>query len=254
MFKTEPLKSFVIGKCKRIPIPSRQFIHSLSSQTFHFPSHLSVNIPAKDRLVIPFGSSPFLKNPLEMPAIDSIDPCLAKTPNPPLEPPTLPGDTIFGYLPPHPAHSNPKKNRRYLLTVMEQSSKINADELKLAIKAKVAEAAAEAEKSVSSSSAPEGFSIVAQGLVQRENELEFKERSVALPTWKFVKDNQLKVVGYGFFKSTWNLLTPPIYNALGKEVGEGGIQTNKILLLILCFPPLPLTRYSRTSLWKSAAK
>lgn len=77
------------------------------------------NIPVRNRLEIPGGSSPFLSSPT----------CTDQTQGKgahyvaqgPSEPPKIPGQVCLDYVPPHPPLSNPRKLHRYVFTLLESS-------------------------------------------------------------------------------------------------------------------------------------
>ncbi|KAJ3080843.1 hypothetical protein HK102_002775, partial [Quaeritorhiza haematococci] len=120
---------------------------------------------------------------------------------PPGTAPSLPGDVVLGYVPPHPAHSTPRQERRYLVTLLEQ----RGGKVENVLKATKSEGDAAAE-------GLEGLKAVH---AEREKEMMFKERSTFLPLWRFMNDHNMTLRGYGFFTSCWNPHTPEIYRRLG---------------------------------------
>jgi hypothetical protein len=147
----------------------------------------SANIQIKGDMIIQPRISTYLNSIPE----SSVAPPLALTTSAP------PGDVIFEYVPLHPAHSNPRASRRYLLTLLKQNNLIDPAKLKASLTREVGP---------SDASAPLNEAGVA---------METNARANFGPTWKFINEQNMTVAGYGFLKSTWNLYTPAIYRSMG---------------------------------------
>jgi hypothetical protein len=79
----------------------------------------SANIPVEYQLNVEGGSSPFLSpNSQEEIVLDQKN-GTHFIPSAPSRPPVIPGETLLDYVPPHPPLSNPRKNHRYLFTLLE---------------------------------------------------------------------------------------------------------------------------------------
>ena len=83
----------------------------------------SANIPITKCLEIKGGNSPFLvesKEPLKRdPKIENRGAHFV--PSGSTEPQEIPGEVLLDYIPPHPPLSNPRKNHRYVFTLLESS-------------------------------------------------------------------------------------------------------------------------------------
>ena len=150
----------------------------------------SCNIPVQFRCDIKGGSSPFIKE--DKIQRDSNQNGIHFLPQPPAEPPSIPGEVLLDYIPPHPALSNPRKNHRYLFSLLESNtigSKIDTCEFQTLLK-----------------------SVQESG---QRPEMNPSARFSLGPTYKWIKDHGMNLVGYGLFTSVWNRNTCQIYKGLG---------------------------------------
>jgi hypothetical protein len=95
----------------------------------------SANIPVTKSLEIAGGASSFLMEPKEPlkrdPEIENRGAHFV--PSGSAEPQQVPGEVLLDYIPPHPPLSNPRKNHRYVLTLLERSKegeKLDTKELR----------------------------------------------------------------------------------------------------------------------------
>ncbi|KAJ3219239.1 hypothetical protein HK099_004757 [Clydaea vesicula] len=142
-----------------------------------------VNIPVKERLEIRGGESVFLKSNPDNVNCFNLQTRFPFRPN--QEKRKQVGDTIFPYIPPHPAHSNPRLTRRYLFTLIEQKELIDVEKYKNDLKL---QSVKEYKK---------------KNTVEELKEMEYVERGLFLPTWKYVTETKSKVVS-NFFICFYN--------------------------------------------------
>ena len=128
----------------------------------------SVNIPIKDSIQINYGSSPNLQKEVKFDY--SLFAHGMRGPKPPSAAPIIPGDVILDYIPPHPAHSNPRSNRRYLFTLLEQKEEISVENLQKEMQSKTTKLRNSSTRMYS----------------QRAKELKMDERASLFPTWKLI--------------------------------------------------------------------
>ncbi|KAJ3407518.1 MFT2-Corn MFT-like protein [Chytridiales sp. JEL 0842] len=196
---------------------------------------LVTDIPVQNELVIPFGTSPFLRPASSTPAIPpTSNKGAGFHPVPPTTEPKIPGNMVLPYLPPHPPNSNPRKVHRYLLTVFEQKEKgavqIDLGTLKAAA-LREREAGLEVKRkalAMQRRNKSDGTEVEVPAwekkiVGEREEELLVLERG-QVPTWGLRRAavegvqgevDSLSVAGWAFFTSGWNLYTPEIYTRLG---------------------------------------
>ncbi|KAJ3031175.1 UNVERIFIED_CONTAM: MFT2-Corn MFT-like protein [Siphonaria sp. JEL0065] len=176
---------------------------SLSTNSIQEWCHwLITDIPVTNRLVIAPGSSPYLNSsPVDTSKLTGT----SFHPSQPTAEPTLPGNVILPYVPPHPANSNPRKNHRYLLTVFEQEGDgpLNI-QLESIRQNALNQRSHELDKKVWEK----------DYLGEKEESMNFIERS-GFSTWGLGVKHGLTVAGYAFFTSCWNLHTPDIFSRLG---------------------------------------
>jgi hypothetical protein len=133
----------------------------------------------------------------------------------------LPGNVILPYVPPHPANSNPRKVHRYLLTVFEQTEgkglQVDLGKARQ-VALKERQEALERRVGAIKKGGDEVPAWEKNVLGAKEEEMLTLERG-QFPTWGFAKGHAgLKVAGYGFFTSGWNLYTSDIYTRLGESL------------------------------------
>ncbi|KAI8802487.1 phosphatidylethanolamine-binding protein [Cladochytrium replicatum] len=144
------------------------------------------DIPITQRLVIPSRTSPYI-DMTKIPVSERSLNTAGYFPPPPEEvSEPVPGTTVLPYVPLHPAFSDPKHVHRYIFYVMEQ--KAAGLELPQAL------------KDLNHSSKD---SIVGNA------------RGSFLPAYKFLTSRGLEMKGYGFLRSTWNIYTSKVYEAMG---------------------------------------
>jgi hypothetical protein len=147
---------------------------------------LRANIPVEYRLEVDGGSSPFLS-----PGKGHLVKDAHHIPEAPIEPPLIPGETIFPYIPPHPPLSDPRKVHRLLFTLLESKNigeKIDVERIKSMI------------------------NVSEEGTERPE--LKSNARTALGTTYKFINDFDLKVEGYGILSTGWNVYTPDIFTRL----------------------------------------
>jgi phosphatidylethanolamine-binding protein (PEBP) family uncharacterized protein len=159
---------------------------------------LVTNIPITSNITIPGGTSPYLAPPtattLEYESSKG-ESFHSKSPEILTE---LPGTTVFPYVPPHPANSNPRSIHRYVLAVLKQNGKVDVSSSSFA-----------AQKSDAS------FDMWEKDYIgDREKELLVRERG-AMSIQRMASDFGMSVEGFGFFTSGFNLHTPDIFTRLG---------------------------------------
>lgn len=146
------------------------------------------DIPVNGRVVIPSKTTSFLKDTTTTTSTVSEI-----------------GNTIFDYVPAHPALSNPKTLHRYVVSVWKQASEklaIDKEEWK-----KQASQEREQAKSLSS------FNRIAEG--EGELKMEYRERGIPFPTMRFAQAHNLELAGFAFFTSTFNVDSPKLFQDLG---------------------------------------
>ncbi|KAI8824383.1 uncharacterized protein EV422DRAFT_519929 [Fimicolochytrium jonesii] len=176
---------------------------------------LITDVPVQRRLVIPGGSSPYLQTPKDDAAKGELEKMLTGAhfvPKAPETAPVIPGNVVFPYVPAHPPASNPRKQHRYMLVVLEQekegSVKIDVESLK----AQARKTEAELKKKAEEAGLPQWER---SALGEREAEIMVRERGLLLPITKFIKDNNLTLKGRGFMTSFWDIHTPAVFSQLG---------------------------------------
>ncbi|KAJ3042549.1 MFT2-Corn MFT-like protein [Rhizophlyctis rosea] len=175
------------------------------------------DIPVQNRLIIPGGTSPFL-GPPTAPSGPTVFTTF------PEQPPELPGNVIFPYVPPHPALQAPKKIHRYMVVALEQKGEklpLGMDQIRAAVAEEEARLEAEA-KEAGKPWDNKWMGEVEKEVLKRgafvgeaEKKIGLKERAVLLPLAKFMEEYNLSLQGYGFFQQTYTLRTPEIFTRLG---------------------------------------
>jgi hypothetical protein len=118
---------------------------------------------------------------------------------PPKQEPIIPGDVVFGYVPPHPAFEAPRHSHRYVFALLEQTESINANTLKTNL----------------SKQKHDYLSLIGSKESEQDSRFEMIERKLVGPLWKFKEEMGLNLMGYSFFGSTWNPLTCEVFKMLG---------------------------------------
>ena len=150
------------------------------------------NIKITSSIEIKPGSSPYLT---ELPELTSNNgnPVFQGT----VSNPEIPGDVVFDYVPFHPAHSNPRKQRRYMFVLLKQTEKVDIEELKSILK----------KRSIGKQSS-NLFSA-------KTSKIQVLERGALGPILQYSKDVKSDIDGYGFVTSGWNIYCPEIFKSLG---------------------------------------
>eukprot|EP00842_Homolaphlyctis_polyrhiza_P000120 jgi/Hompol1/1108/HPOL_005513-RA len=166
---------------------------------------LVTDIPVGYRGVIPAAPSSHFK-PERLSNVDPASP-FASLPSPPTEN-KLPGNVVLDYVPIHPAFSNPRNVHRYVFSVFQQpTEKLNVD-------SDAFKAAAEAHRQAVA--AQRASLPISEKQIEGEGEraLGLRERFAVLPTMKFAKQHDLKLVGFGFLTSAWTRDTSHVFTGL----------------------------------------
>lgn len=106
-------RNTVIGSCKAV------YFDELNKKLMC--NVQSTNIPVQGKLEIPGGSSPFLGPPNASSENTEDSKGVHYVPSAPQTPPSLPGQVLLDYVPPHPPMSNPRKLHRYVLALLESN-------------------------------------------------------------------------------------------------------------------------------------
>ncbi|KAI9314691.1 hypothetical protein DFJ73DRAFT_403006 [Zopfochytrium polystomum] len=168
---------------------------------------LVTNIPVRPGhpLVVPEGSSPYLGPPITA-GLDSLV-GTSLHPSPAAEPAAWPAGSsvVLPYVPLHPANENPRRLHRYVFALLEQSKPLDIQVEPLRLRA--------IEREV------EPLKKVPQWQRRVESEAEVKlgvcERG-GISIWGMAKEHGLKLAGYAFVRSIWNVYTSEIFTRLGK--------------------------------------